>query len=244
VILFGTVVSTQPAGPAPETAETWSFDPSTRVWTNMNPVGGPERLFAPAMAYDAGSDRVIMFGGNNTSGQVGGTWAYDVNTNTWTQMDPADKPAQRAFMHLAYDSQSDRVILVGGGNCCRDFGDTWSYDFDTDTWTEMAPGGGPPAISYGASAYDPGTDRVILFGGAPYAQGEAPQADTWAYDYETNTWTLLSPPSAPPARGWHALARDPVSGLLVLFGGGPDREHYQADTWLYDPAANTWTEFE
>ena len=241
VIMFGTVVNERPPGPGPETAETWAFDPNSAAWTNMSPTEGPANLFAPAMAYDAQSDRVILFGGLNSVSGSGRTWAYDFNTNTWAEMDPAASPPQRTFMQLAYDAQSDRVILFGGGNDVRDFDDTWAYDYDTDTWTEMSPGGGPPDTSYAAMAYDPATDRSILFGGAPHSLGEEPQADTWGYDFETDSWSLLTPVGSPSPRGWHAMARDPVLGLLVLFGGGPDRDHYQADTWLYDPLANTWS---
>jgi hypothetical protein len=88
-------------------------------------------------------------------------------------------------------------------------------------------------------AYDPGTDRMILFGGVTGGQ-EEPLADTWAYDYDTNTWTELSPAMSPSARGWHALAYDPEAGAIVLFGGGRTRDEATAETWLYDPATGAW----
>lgn len=242
VILFGTVVSDQPQGPRAEVAQTWSFDPVAERWTNMLPSEGPTDLFAPVMAYDSASDRVILFGGNNTVGQPGATWAYDVNANAWTQMQRALQPPQRAFGHMAYDAQSDAVILFGGGNDPQDFGDTWAYDVDADTWTEMSPSTGPVPMSYAAMAYDPASDRVILFGGAPSANGERPLGETWSYDVEANTWTLLEAGASPPPRGWHGLALDPGSGRLVLFGGGVDRDHYLSDTWIFDPRIGEWSE--
>jgi diguanylate cyclase (GGDEF)-like protein len=42
----------------------------------------------------------------------------------------------------------------------------------------------------------------------------------WAYDYESNTWTALSPAVAPSARGWHAMAYSDIDQKIVLFGGG------------------------
>ena len=50
-----------------------------------------------AMAYDAGSDRVVLFGGKPgllsvTSDE---TWAYDFDTNAWTQLHPSMKPSER-----------------------------------------------------------------------------------------------------------------------------------------------------
>ena len=31
-------------------------------------------------------------------------------------------------------------------------------------------------------------------------------------------------------------------GHIVLFGGGPDRDGYTSETWLYDPTTDRWTE--
>ena len=91
-------------------------------------------------------------------------------------------------------------------------------------------------------AYDPTSDRIVLFGGAAGPQDrETPFADTWTYDYETNTWTELTLQPAPSARGWHAMAYDAPSGMIVLFGGGVDRDHPLADTWVFDPARRVWS---
>src|SRR3989442_8385889 len=83
-------------------------------------------------------------------------------------MAPLVGPPVRDFHAMAYDSRSDRVILFGGwggyGNP-RPLGDTWAYDFSTNTWTQMFPAVGPPARMYFAMTYDNQSDRVILFGG-------------------------------------------------------------------------------
>ena len=73
------------------------------------------------MAYDAESDRVILFGGDSRPIQFhqGDTWAYDLDTNSWTDMNPATSPAERALPAMAYDPQSDRVILFGGWSGTR-----------------------------------------------------------------------------------------------------------------------------
>lgn len=103
----------------------------------------------------------------------------------------------------------------------------------------MAPAAGPEARFYSAMVYEPTTDRIILFGGVTGSR-EEPLGDTWAYDVDTNTWTELHPPSAPSARGWHAMAYDEVDEVVVLFSGGPTRDDVILDTWLFDPADDTW----
>jgi N-acetylneuraminic acid mutarotase len=145
---------------------------------------------------------------------------------------------------MAYDPDADRVIVFGGFAIAGTawiggLADTWAYDYNTDTWTEMTPEISPPARHYHALAYDPTIDRVILFGGTDAA--ERPFDDTWAYDYESNTWTELAPATAPSPRGWHAMAYSEMDQKVVLFGGGPTHTQFLADTWLFDPATNVWS---
>lgn len=46
-----------------------------------------------------------------------------------------------------YDSESDRAIIFGGSikNLEVGYNDTWSYDYNTNTWTNMSPATNPPA---------------------------------------------------------------------------------------------------
>lgn len=38
------------------------------------------------------------------------------------------------------------------------------------------------------------------------------------------------------------MAYEPDEKVIVLFGGGPLRTEYTAETWIYDPRANTWSQ--
>lgn len=52
-------------------------------------------------------------------------------------------------------------------------------------------------------------------------------------------WTKLSPATSPPARTYPAMAFDPVSGKIVLFGGFGDAGNLN-DTWTFD--GTNWTQ--
>lgn len=220
-----------------------AYDRASNAWSPSETQEGPAALFGPRMAYDAESDRFIYFGGwdgatNESFSEE--TWAYDHGSSSWEQMRLDGSPPGRNFHHMAYDVDSDRVILFSSGTTAETFGDTWAYDYDSDTWAQMAPTESPPPRSYGAMAYDPVSDRMILFGGVDLA--EDPMADTWAYDYDSDSWAELKPETSPSARGWHAMALDDQTGRIVMFGGGGSRSHYTNETWLFDPADQTWTE--
>ncbi|NIV12839.1 MAG: hypothetical protein GWN62_16630, partial [Aliifodinibius sp.] len=41
---------------------------------------------------------------------------------------------------MAYDSNADKIVLFGGSDVNGDeINDTWIYDPQTNTWTEMTP---------------------------------------------------------------------------------------------------------
>ena len=60
-----------------------------------------------------------------------------------------------------------------------------------------------------------------------------------AADAPSLTWVQLTPPNSPPARGAAAMAYDPVSKRIVLFGGTTATK-YLNDTWTFD--GTTWTQ--
>jgi TIR domain/Galactose oxidase, central domain len=160
----------------------------------------------------------------------------------WTELYSGNQPAARDGHAMAYDPTSGRVIMFGGETTTSSFNDTWAYDPAAYTWTAIDPTRpSPTARSAHAMAYDQVTRRVIMFGGLNEAG--AALDDTWAYDPRASVWTELTPlGKVPPARSGHALAYDPVTHRLIMFGGFGDAGVPLNDTWAYDPEANAWTE--
>ncbi len=134
------------------------------------------------MAYDAESGHVIVFGAETSVAVFDETWAYDFNTNAWTDMNPAQRPAVQDYPEMAYDAGSDWVILFGGD----EGSETWAYDFNRNVWTNMNPVVHPSGRWGHMMAYDEGSDRVVLFGGET---DSSLSDETWAYDFNSNTWT-------------------------------------------------------
>ncbi len=120
--------------------ETWAYDFNTNTWTKMLVITRPSPRHSHAMAYDAESDRVVLFGGHLPSGvHSDETWAYDFNTNTWTNMEPPTQPLKLAAHNLAYDAESDKVVLFGGDTNGVLSDETWAYDLNANTWTDLSP---------------------------------------------------------------------------------------------------------
>ncbi len=202
-------------------------------WANMNPASPPPARYAHAMAYDNESDRVVVFGGWSGTRALSDTWVYDFNANVWTAMSPSASPTGRYGHAMAYDSQSDRIVLFGGYTGAFN-AETWAYNLNANTWTNLNPATHPTARMYHAMAYDAESDRIVLFGG----NGGSDTNDTWAFDYNSNTWAFVNPPTTPSPRSGHAMAYDSQSDRIVLFGGWTGI--YDAQTWTYDTNANRW----
>ncbi|MCG3226336.1 MAG: hypothetical protein H7645_05395 [Candidatus Heimdallarchaeota archaeon] len=240
--------------------QTWIYDYSADTWTNAEPTGDP-RLGLGSIEYDSESDIVIAHGGSlgkdyNPDGVpilINQTWAYDYNTNTWTNMTDPSHPIGRYYHKLAYDSESDRIIMFGGGARFDTVAEdptgktmgqgTWAYDYNTNTWENVSVNMNPE-VRYGHSmAYDSESDRVILHGGYYYLNPKGLTDETWAFDYNTATWTQLNPEGDLERRGAN-MAYDAENDKIILFGGvDPDAQFtLLKEIWIFDYNANTWTQ--
>jgi hypothetical protein len=168
-----------------------------------------------------------------------GTWMLAVSPAAaqpcsglvWTPASSAG-PSARYDHAMVYDGARQKVLLFGGRDTIRFYGDTWEWDSAASSWTLRASGG--PSARYGhALAYDPARQKVILFGGRG---ATSHLGDTWEWDGASGTWTFLSN-TGPTPRHYHAMAHDPQRGRTVSFGGiGNGPAH--ADTWEWD--GTTW----
>ncbi|MFX0150627.1 MAG: kelch repeat-containing protein [Candidatus Hodarchaeota archaeon] len=238
---------------------TWAYDYNTNTWENITPITKPGGRGGGIMVYDEESDRVILFGGvrryyDPPEAHIdwGDTWAFDFNSNTWENMTPDFSPRSRSIHNMAYDSESDRVILYGGfwGDPSavggrRALGDTWAYDYNSNTWTNMSPVLSPgPLYAFGL-AYDSESDRVVLYGGKFKSNGfTSLKHETWAYDYNSNNWIEMNPPgSARGNRNRFQMVYHVKWDRILLFGGDSEASAYD-DTWVYDYNKDNWTELE
>jgi hypothetical protein len=230
-------------------SDTWAYDANSNTWTDMNPTISPPSTAGHTLCYDSESDRIILIAGPNYISFK--TWAYDYNSNTWINLEPSSKPSARFGYNMAYDVESDRIILFGGYGT-ESLGDTWVFNFNKNTWTEMKPLTGPHPRLYHSMAYDTESDRVILFGGG-YTEGGVGSPyttrfnDTWAYDYNANTWTEMMPDTCPSARVYTDIIYHNRCDRIVLFGGGTQSFYepnpnlnYGRETWFYDFNTNSW----
>jgi hypothetical protein len=232
-----------------------------QTWTQLTPSGGPPtvRQFGATVVGD-GNGNLIVFGGaySGCGGRcnLNDTWvlanANGLNgTPTWTQLSPAAPPQARDNHSGVYDPNTNRLIIFGGceGGCLPVANDTWvltnangtttpadPQGYTTPTWIQLSPSGGPPgARQSAAAAYDPSTNRMIVFGGQNGGGSGGIFTDTWVLTnangtttpadpkgYTTPTWIPLSSISSttPPTFNQQmASFYDSASNRFIVAGG-------------------------
>ena len=141
--------------------------------------------------------------------------------------------------------------MWGGWGYTSHYNDTtvWVYDYNKNSWEERQTDNAPTSRGFHNMTYDLKSDRTILYGGYT---GSAPggtfhydtnnSLQTWAYDYNLNTWTLLEPAINPGSLSFVGLVYVPSIDRTFLLGGRIDVDKTSDKLWLYDFSANTWTE--
>jgi hypothetical protein len=194
---------------------------------------------AHAMAYEAHSERVILFGGANASEVLGDTWAWD--GTRWIHVS-SEGPVPRTFPSMAYDTHRKKIVLFGGNRVLFGTGqhqntflnDTWEWD--GKRWTQLNIDG-PSARAEAAMAFDSARKRIVLFGGYNRSDDLMNRlGDTWEFDGEK--WIELDV-NGPSGRNSAALAYDTYRSKIVLFGGRAE-PGVSGETWEWD--GKLWTQ--
>jgi galactose oxidase-like protein len=151
-------------------------------------------------------------------------------------------PSARGYHQMTYDTESGLVIVYGGqtGNFFQDpiylSHETWSFDPDSNVWTQMSPATSPGGSSGGEMTYDAKADRSIL----SVISDDFSRLETWAYDANADTWIQLA--DGPRVMVGQRIVYDSESDRIIMFGGF-DFSNFKLvdDLWVYDYNTDTWT---
>jgi predicted phosphodiesterase len=146
---------------------------------------------------------------------------------------------------MAYDEKADVMVMFGGVTGYQiDYdkwmADTWTYDLNTNTWTNMSPASNPPPRAYASMAYDNKSDVIVMFGGWQGYWGNT-YHDTWIYNLTSNTWANVTTSIHPGGMLFGSMMYDYGNGRILL-GGGTNWDIPLNDIWEFNFTTNSWTE--
>ncbi|MCB0059733.1 MAG: putative Ig domain-containing protein, partial [Caldilineaceae bacterium] len=218
-------------------------------WIALSPAGTPPagRIQHTAM-YDPTANRLILYGGcgGNCLPNLSDTWVL-TNANgiggtpEWLALPSADA---RAGHVAGYDPVSNRMVIFGGhaGFPGGDKNDVRvlidANGIGAPQWISLSPLGTPPPPrgEVASAAYDPISNRLIVYGGRSDTGGTL-FGDVWVLSNAnglggTPTWIQLAPVGTPPLpRGGHSVVYDPNSNRIIVFGGIVDLVNITDEAW-------------
>jgi uncharacterized membrane protein YhdT len=221
----------------------------TPLWQQLYPSGGPppNRTNFSAV-YDAASNRLIVFGGEDALGtRYNDTWVLTHanglgGTPAWVPLNPSDAPPARKFQAAVYLPATNQMLVFGGNSRATNWlNGLWVLSNanglgGTPAWSELAPGSIVPAPRANAAlVYDQAHNRIILYGGN--SPGGS-LGDTWVLTNANgqgsiSQWQQLAPSGAMPAPRANAMvAYNPASQRLIVFGGGTASGAMLNDLWV------------
>jgi len=226
---------------------TFSYDPVQRAWTVIHDKSEksqpPALLLWGSLCYDPVNKQAILFGGGGVDRPDGRphTWALDVTTDRWRQLDLEIEPPARCNSRMVYDKKHEQIVLFGGDAQDRALADTWVFDVGTQKWEEHRPPQSPYPRHCHALASLQKSGKVLLVGGRAVADYRiAPQLSNqvWVYDAGEHAWTPVDA-TLPEIQGhqWYCLESVPETNEAILVVSSKWDHTRVTYRFRYDPAA-------
>jgi hypothetical protein len=151
----------------------------TPAWTQLSPAPGPAARDSFGLAYDPGTNALILFGGFNDAGtNYNDVWVLSNangmgGTPAWTQLSPMPGPTPRNSVSATYDTATNTMTIFGGDEANGSLvNEAWVLSNangtgGTPAWTQIAASSAilPEPRAAHAAVYDPGTNVMTVFGG-------------------------------------------------------------------------------
>ena len=241
--------------------DTWEYAPVAHSWADRSPASGPDARHDFGLVWDSSRNRAILVGGMQVDPAVAthvykqDTWEWDpTGAGTWTDRTASGtNPSPRHAHAMAYDGTRKRVVLFGGSDDnTAGKNDLWDWDPNSSEWSQRLSGSesGLPSARIYASLVSDNNSHLELVAGEFAASlpgtkvgGLTGSNEVWELAPATPAFTNRTPPQDLPApRTEHAMAYNPATGKVYMFGGRGDQSSQASlnDFWEWDGKA--WTQ--
>jgi hypothetical protein len=170
------------------------------------------------------------------------TFSAALMAQQWTNSGPLPRYSSSAVLALS----NNRMIVFGGvltelNGSGLDLSDVWWLNNAGGTglsWTKPPITGTRPSARSGQSAiYDPGSNRMVIFGGG-LGLASPCVSQVWALENANGVggspaWTQLSTSGGPPApRLRHTAVYDQTTNTMIVYGGNDCFSARFGDVWI------------
>ena len=211
---------------------------NTDAPTTPSKRGGAPAAWMPTAA------EMVIFGGMDPI--TNDTFSLDPEQSAWRQLAPESQgsvPANRCHHTLTQTPAADQALLFGGFSRGTRFNDTWRFDLQSKTWTELATAGTVPAKRcLHASAFLASRSELLMFGGIAGGGTRAGDffGDTHALDVATGSWTRVEGEGPSPREGTVMVYSSDADAVFLW--GGKAFDHYPTELWRFEVEARAWSQ--
>ena len=211
-------------------------DGDTLHFDSVEQLDAPPARALHTFAYDAATDRYILFGGYGfgPSGATvfGDTWTMRIvdGVAQWTELSLDVAPTGRYGSFYGVDDERGRLLLFSGAQTLQAVSpapDTWALDMRADPpqWTLLlGQEASPPGRRNGCAVFDPTGPRLVVFGGTSDAATTQPGAFALDARPGHEAWSSLPIDHTVPPRSSGFGFFD---GARVVMGFGNDAVRYR-----------------
>ncbi|EOD27987.1 hypothetical protein EMIHUDRAFT_235315 [Emiliania huxleyi CCMP1516] len=210
------------------------YDPSSEVWSELDPFPGGARSYAIGDVHLGQNMVYFGFGRDSVGRALGDLWRYD--GEGWAQLASCPDGCQR--LHPAFVALDTKLFVAAGSGIYGNIKTAWSYDIERDEWEPL------PDLP-GDARHHP---YQFVAGGQPYVyggHGRAIYTDLYRWDFDTATGEFLqSVTKRAPAPGEGRVAGTQFSvgkyGYVLSGDGNDHGSMVTGEFWRYDPDADEW----
>lgn len=221
-------------------SQLYEYDRRLNTWVSVTTNGAtPTTSRAFGMAYDTIRDRIVIWGGTDTSGnQTNKMYEFDGKNSRWTDL-TTRIPVQNSWTteRMIFNANRGRYLLYMANTGSSDA--VWEFDPNERRWTQLAVSSGPTnkyLSGYGMVHEPSGSYRTMVWGGSA-----AKKMYYWTPGAgDTGTWTDVAQVGTLPTAYYEmAMAYDPSRNWIVLFGGQVGGTYYNG-TFVYRVSDARW----
>jgi serine/threonine-protein kinase len=214
-------VASKPPSKTAATAAPTSSGQATAAPTPSGPLpissltaqGLPQNHQYASLGFDPVSQRLILVGGNDGSGNESAqTWAWD--GKTWTEVSTSGVALSHTAMVL--DPNTNRLVLLGG-----DAGGPSFWTWDGQNWSEVSSSNPPAELFSPAAAAFPAAKQIVITSDqTDQQQQQQGQGASTSYVWNGSTWSTNGNSSNYDLTAYSTSSYDPQSKRIINLDSG------------------------
>ena len=237
-------------------SDAWKFDMVTQTWSAWAPTGDVPGPGLARRAVGPAKDGSFLLVGGEIEGEKldGELYRLDFaggGEGSFKKLTQTNAPPARSLHFFGMDAELGKSVLFGGFSyeTGQTLNDTWilTTSGDAATWRKVnIPKAAAPTGRYGGfSALDESSHKFFVYSGGQQPKSGSPvnpAEDTWVFDLQAETWSLLETTGAAPAgRRNGCTMHDTTHRRMFVFGGTPNGSTSSQGLHVLDLARGTWS---